>query len=75
MSAFSVVVAIVSTVVSLAVLVLVVITCVSVIRLSVHIRSGGRRYAIDSAGSGGYDEDDDGYRPARYRPRRPSTNL
>jgi hypothetical protein len=53
---------VVGALVSIAALVLFVATCVSLIRLSVYVRTDGRRYAVEVP------EDYDESRP--YRPRR-----
>lgn len=58
--------------VSLALLVLGVVTCVSLIRLSVYVRSEGRRYAIWPKNE---DEQDQDQHPQSLRRRQRSTRL
>lgn len=41
---------------TLVLLVLAIVACVSLIRLSVHVRSGGRRYVIHDSDDEEYDE-------------------
>lgn len=61
---------VISRVGGLAAFVLFVVTCVSLIRLSVHVRSSGRRYVIHDS-----DREEDDERPARRRPVRRPTGL
>ncbi|GAA4204493.1 hypothetical protein [Actinocatenispora rupis] len=60
---------IVTGLVSLGLIILFVATCVSLMRMSVYVRTGGRRYAIETPDDDdALDDDDD--EPVRYRPRR-----
>lgn len=64
------VVLVVDSAVALALLILFIITCVSVIRLSAYFRSGGRKYAIDvDDEDDDFDEDDEDDTPPRMSRR------